>query len=210
MNRISYNEYFDKVYGCFLGKCVGGTAGGPAEGRKELLDEPLNEQILHSALPNDDLDLQILWLELLEKRGAEITAREMAEEFAKKVPYGPGEYGYFIKNFECGIYPPVSGVFNNRYYVNVMGCPEDRTIELAVGHTAPFKLWVNGAFVGMSERSTWWTCENRHFLVNLRKGENTVILKCAQLTHSARYSLIPRYENGCWLQWSDIDCKIPR
>ena len=123
MNRISYNEYFDKVYGCFLGKCVGGTAGGPAEGRKELLDEPLNEEILHSALPNDDLDLQILWLELLEKRGAEITAREMAEEFAKKVPYGPGEYGYFIKNFECGIYPPVSGVFNNRYYVNGMGCP---------------------------------------------------------------------------------------
>lgn len=123
MRKISYSDYFDKVYGCFLGKCIGGTAGGPAEGRKELLDEPLNEELLHSSLPNDDLDLQILWLELLEERGADITARDMAYEFYHKVPYGPGEYAYFMKNFAAGIYPPVSGAFNNRYYKNGMGCP---------------------------------------------------------------------------------------
>ena len=123
MRKIDYDVYFDKVYGCFLGKCIGGTAGGPAEGRKELLDAPLNEELLHLTLPNDDLDLQILWLELLENKGAYITARDMAEEFCKKVPYGPGEYAYSMKNIECGIYPPVSGSFNNRYYKNGMGCP---------------------------------------------------------------------------------------
>lgn len=123
MKRLSYNEYFDKVYGCFLGKCIGGTAGGPAEGRKELLDAPLNEELLHLALPNDDLDLQILWLELLEDRGADITERDMAEYFFEKVPYGYGEYGYFAKNYACGIYPPTSGVFNNSYYKDGMGCP---------------------------------------------------------------------------------------
>ena len=62
MNTLSYHTYFDKVYGCFLGKCIGGTAGGPAEGRKELLDYPLDESLLHKALPNDDLDLQLVWL----------------------------------------------------------------------------------------------------------------------------------------------------
>ena len=123
MRKISYESYYDKVYGCFLGKCIGGTAGGPGEGRKELLDAPLNEELLHSALPNDDLDIQILWLELLEKQGEKITARDLAREFFHKVPYGPGEYGYFMKNYACGIYPPLSGKFNNRYYKNGMGCP---------------------------------------------------------------------------------------
>ena len=120
---LSYETYFDKVYGCFLGKCIGGTAGGPAEGRKELLDFPLNEELLHRALPNDDLDLQILWLELIERAGFDITARDMGREFYDKVPYGPGEYAYFQKNFERGIYPPLSGTYNNRYYQNGMGCP---------------------------------------------------------------------------------------
>lgn len=125
MNKktLSYNEYYDKVYGCFLGKCIGGTAGGPAEGRKELLDFPLNEELLHKCLPNDDLDLQILWLELLEAEGFDVTARDMAREFYEKVPYGPGEYAYFQKNYARGIYPPLSGSFNNRYYKNGMGCP---------------------------------------------------------------------------------------
>ena len=120
---ITYTEYFDKVYGCFLGKCIGGTAGGPAEGRKELLDFPLNEELLHQTLPNDDLDLQILWLELIEAVGFDITARDMAREFYEKVPYGPGEYAYFEKNYAHGIYPPTSGSYNNRYYKNGMGCP---------------------------------------------------------------------------------------
>lgn len=123
MKTIPYEVYFDKVYGCFLGKCIGGTAGGPAEGRKELLDAPLNEDLLHTALPNDDLDLQILWLELLEDKGIHISARDMAKEFYEKVPYGPGEYGFFKKNYGRGIYPPLSGKYNNRYYKNGMGCP---------------------------------------------------------------------------------------
>lgn len=120
---LDYETYLDKVYGCFLGKCIGGTAGGPAEGRKELLDFPLDENILHTSLPNDDLDLQIMWLELIEDKGFDITSRDMAEAFYTQVPYGPGEYAVFQKNYERGIYPPLSGSFNNRYYKNGMGCP---------------------------------------------------------------------------------------
>jgi len=94
------------------------------------------------------------------------------------------------------------------YLVTTFLSPEDRTIELAVGHTAPFKLWINGELIGVSERNTWWTCENRHFDVTLKKGENIFILKCAQQTDSAKYSLMHRIYNGRWRQWSDIDCKI--
>ena len=120
---LTWETYYDKVYGCFLGKCIGGTAGGPAEGRKELLDYPLEESLLHMCLPNDDLDLQILWLELIEDKGYSITARDLAHEFYHKVPYGPGEYAYFQTSYAKGIYPPLSGKYNNRYYKNGMGCP---------------------------------------------------------------------------------------
>lgn len=123
MRTITYHTYLDKVYGCFLGKCVGGTAGGPAEGRKELLDYPPDETILHTALPNDDLDLQILWLEVMEEKGIFFSRYDLAKSFYENTPYGPGEYAYFMKSFARGILPPVSGAFNNRFYKNGMGCP---------------------------------------------------------------------------------------
>jgi hypothetical protein len=94
------------------------------------------------------------------------------------------------------------------YLLTTLVCPEDRTVEMAVGHTAPFKLWINGTLVGESNRSNWWTCENRHFIVKLNKGENRLIIKCAQKSDNAFYSLIPKHENGCWLQYDDIGCKL--
>ncbi|MGM9624938.1 MAG: ADP-ribosylglycohydrolase family protein, partial [Eubacteriales bacterium] len=123
MKELTYTDYLNRIYGCFLGKCVGGTAGGPAEGRKELLDYPLDEAILHTALPNDDLDLQILWLEVMEEKGIFFDQTDLADSFIRNVPYGPGEYAYFMKNYARGILPPLSGKFNNRFYKNGMGCP---------------------------------------------------------------------------------------
>ena len=141
MKTISYNDYYNRVYGCFLGKCIGGTAGGPAEGRKELLDYPLDEAILHTALPNDDLDLQILWLEVMEDKGIFFTARDLAQSFYDNVPYGPGEYAYFKKNFGRGIMPPLSGSFNNRFYKNGMGCPIRSEIWACICPGDPARTW---------------------------------------------------------------------
>ena len=141
MKTIRYSDYLNRVYGCFLGKCIGGTAGGPAEGRKELLDYPLDESILHTALPNDDLDLQILWLEVIEEKGLGFTARDLAQSFYDNVPYGPGEYAYFKKNFGRGIMPPVSGSFNNRFYKNGMGCPIRSEIWACICPGDPARTW---------------------------------------------------------------------
>ena len=141
MKTITYSEYFNRVYGCFLGKCIGGTAGGPAEGRKELLDYPLDEAILHTALPNDDLDLQILWLEVMEEKGIDFTARDLAQSFYDNAPYGPGEYAYFKKNFGRGIMPPLSGSFNNRFYKNGMGCPIRSEIWACICPGDPARTW---------------------------------------------------------------------
>lgn len=123
MRSIDYQQYLDKVFGCWLGKCVAGTIGAPYEGAKELFDFEYNPSIIQQTLPNDDLDLQVLWLAVLEEKGVNFTSDDLAEAFLNKCPYAPGEYAVFKKNYSRGVHPPVSGAFNNRYYINGMGCP---------------------------------------------------------------------------------------
>ncbi|MCD9025015.1 ADP-ribosylglycohydrolase family protein [Cohnella silvisoli] len=120
---LTYETYRDKVFGAWLGKSIAGTVGAPYEGRKELFHYEYDPKAIKEMLPNDDLELQVLWLEVMEKKGIYFNTDDLAEAFHNQCPYAPGEYGVFMKNFARGIHPPVSGAFNNRYYVNGMGCP---------------------------------------------------------------------------------------
>ena len=58
--------YWDKVYACWLGKNIGGTLGGPYESKKEVLNVTGFTTEPGTPLPNDDLDLQLVWLFALE------------------------------------------------------------------------------------------------------------------------------------------------
>lgn len=122
-HALKYKTYLDKVYGCWLGKCVSGTIGAPYEGMKQRLDFAYSPVFLEELIPNDDLDLQVLWLSVLEQKGVNTTARDLAEAFSERCPYAPGEYAVFKKNFRCGIAPPLTGAFNNRTYIEGMGAP---------------------------------------------------------------------------------------
>ncbi len=122
MAAMDKETYFDKAFGCWLGKCVCGSIGAPLEGRKELFDYEFKEDYLKIVLPNDDLELQVLWLDLMERLGPEIDSDDLAKAFCETVKYNPGEYAYFKRNWRRGIHPPLSGVYNNRYYHQGMGC----------------------------------------------------------------------------------------
>ena len=123
MNKISYEELLDKIHGCWYGKCLGGAAGAPVEGIKNIIDADDFEEIFNPNLPNDDLDIQLLWLEVLENKGVHITSEDLADAWIKKCWYPFSEYGYFMKNFERGIKPPYSGIINNSFFKEGMGCP---------------------------------------------------------------------------------------
>ena len=60
---------YDKIYACWLGKNIGGTLGTPVEGCKEVmhLDWYPHLDPDGGALPNDDLDLQLLGLHAVEQ-----------------------------------------------------------------------------------------------------------------------------------------------
>lgn len=123
MNKVSYEQFLDKVYGCFLGKTVVGTLGAPYEGVKMPMNLPYSPEMIHTMLPNDDLDLQILWLDVVEKYGEDFTSYQLLDRFVNFCDYSPGEYAIMRKNYLRGIYPPLSGQFCNDFYRAGMGCP---------------------------------------------------------------------------------------
>jgi len=120
---MTYERYLDKVYGCFLGKTVAGTMGAPYEGIKMPMELKFAPEMLNTMLPNDDLDLQVLWLDVVKKYGTDFTPYDLQKRFCENCNYSPGEYAIMRKNYEKGIYPPESGRFCNDFYIEGMGCP---------------------------------------------------------------------------------------
>ncbi|MDR0287719.1 MAG: ADP-ribosylglycohydrolase family protein [Clostridiales bacterium] len=122
--KIEYSEYYDKVYGCWFGKCAGGMIGFKQENNKNLLNYNFENIFPDHTPPNDDFDLQILWMDkILEQRGFDFDAYELADTFAKYNMCWANEYRIAIRNILLGVYPPESGLFDNEFFMHSMGCP---------------------------------------------------------------------------------------
>ena len=121
--KLDYATYYDKVLGCWTGKSIGGIIGAPYECHKHFKEcDPDNlwPKILY---PNDDLDIQVVYMEALQKHGLYIDSKTLAQYWKDHCFYTCCEYGIFIDNFNGGIMPPYSGAFNNDWYHEGMGCP---------------------------------------------------------------------------------------
>ena len=64
MRSISYDDYYDKALGGWTGKCLGGTVGC-FEGTKQITHLILDDLVPDTPAPNDDLDIQLVWLDVL-------------------------------------------------------------------------------------------------------------------------------------------------
>lgn len=133
---LSWDTYADKVYAGWLGKNIGGTLGGPLEGRKELLDLSFYTELPDGPLPNDDLDLQLVWLHALEQYGIRLTSTELGREWVDHIFYPWDEYGYSLANLRRGLLPPVAGWFNNPF-THCMGAPIRSEIWAMIAPGAP-------------------------------------------------------------------------
>lgn len=115
-NSTHINDYHNKVLGCWMGKNIGGTLGAPFEWRRQVNQVAFYTQELSGEpLPNDDLDIQLLWLVALEERGIDIDARTLGEYWVLYVTPHWSEYGTAKINMRSGLMPPLSGSFNNDY-----------------------------------------------------------------------------------------------
>ncbi len=120
---LGREEYRDKVFACWLGKNIGGTLGAPHEAKRYALGLEFYEPLPKKAAPNDDLDLQLVWLQMLEEQGVDPALPCFSEYWVKYAASYPwNEYGFFMRNTERGLMPPIAGCFEN-YYVDEMGSP---------------------------------------------------------------------------------------
>jgi ADP-ribosylglycohydrolase len=113
--EIDVNAYREKVLGCWLGKAVGGTLGGPYEGQDGPLALTYYDPLPDRMLPNDDLDLQVVWLETIRRHGLPVDRRTLVDAWLAHVHLWPDEYGVACRNLAQGLYPPISGWYDNGF-----------------------------------------------------------------------------------------------
>lgn len=107
--------------GCWLGKAVGGTLGMPYEGMDGPFDLDFYNPVPAGMVPNDDLDLQVVWACLLNQQEKPDVSRTLfAKAWKENINFPWDEYGACIRNLREGIEPPYSGSFDN-WFINGMG-----------------------------------------------------------------------------------------
>lgn len=116
--KLNYEVYKDKVRACWIGKNIGGTLGGPYEGVRKKLNVTGFSTQPGEPLPNDDLDLQLIWLHAMKKEGPKhVTAEVLGDYWLSFIPVFFGEYEFARRNMEIGITPPMSGETDNNYFL---------------------------------------------------------------------------------------------
>lgn len=122
MIRFDRKYLEDRIYACWLGKNIGGTLGAPYEGTKEMLDVKGFQTNPGEALPNDDLDLQLVWLRAVDELGPEaINARVLGEYWTAWIGPNWNEYGVCMAHMKEGFLPPISGELSNKLWRNSNG-----------------------------------------------------------------------------------------
>ncbi len=114
--ELSFQSYKDKVMGCWAGKNIGGVLGAPFEGRRMKVElDYYTQDLSMGPPPNDDLDLQIVWLAAVEKYGRNVNASILGEYWLSYIIPNWVEYGTGKANLRAGFVPPMAGALDNTY-----------------------------------------------------------------------------------------------
>ena len=107
----------DKILGCYNGKNAGGALDAPFECKRGTfpVDFYTQKDIDNNPPANDDLDLQICWLNAIEVYGNRIDASILADYWMTYIIPTWSEYGICKSNLRQGIKPPFSGKINNYF-----------------------------------------------------------------------------------------------
>jgi len=214
MIKLNRDTLKDKIYACWVGKNIGGTMGTPYECTQELLDIQGFSTPAGSALPNDDLDLQLIWLKALEERGASgINANVLGEYWLNYIPPHWNEYGIGKGNMKAGLLPPLSGEYKNSAWKNsngawirseiwactAPGCP-DVAIKYALADACIDHGMSDGTYAELftaALQSAAFVVQDREELINIGLSKIPADCRVAQSVNI----VVNAYKNG--IDWKD-------
>ena len=217
---ISRDEYRDKVYACWLGKNIGGTLGTPDEGKKYPHSLTFYDPVPDGNAPNDDLDLQLVWLVMLEREGLPPRLPHFAgywRQYLHKYPWN--EYGFCNRNLQRGLMPPVSGWFEN-YFVDEMGSPIRSEIWACLSpgdpQTAASLAWMDSAMDHAGGEGTygemfWAAVESAAFV--LADPVELIRVGLVMIPPACNISRVIREALWCWqhgVRYDDARERITR
>lgn len=116
MIQWNKEELKDKIYACWIGKNIGGTLGTPFEGKQEMNACTGFTSKPGEPLPNDDLDLQLIWLKAMTEVGPKhLDSKVLGEYWLEYITPYWNEYGICKANMRRGLMPPISGQYHNHW-----------------------------------------------------------------------------------------------
>jgi len=125
MKEITFKQYYNKVFGSWIGRVAGDFVGAPLELRTiktiqrrygEINDYPKKIDLNYV---NDDEMYEIIALIALEKYGLDLTAKDLAIEWVNLLKYDKAVFTaekVALNNIRSNIFPPKSGIHNNPYF----------------------------------------------------------------------------------------------
>ena len=112
--KLNKEDFKDKIMGCWIGKNIGGTLGGPFEHKHDPNNVTGFTTQKGEPLPNDDLDLQLVWLRAMKDVGPKaLDSNALADHWLSYIAPNWNEYGIGKSNLYMGLLPPMSGEYNN-------------------------------------------------------------------------------------------------
>lgn len=107
-------DYRSRLLACWRGKAVGGTLGQTFEGLEGPLDADFYHPVPSGMVPNDDVDLQVLYACVLAADQQPAVGRmQLAQAWADHVRFPWNEYGVGMRNLAEGLLPPQTGSYDN-------------------------------------------------------------------------------------------------
>lgn len=108
------SRYAERVKACWRGKAIGGSLGQSFEGLEGPVEADYYYPEPDGMVPNDDLDVQVAYAEILMQMSRpRIDRMLIAEAWKKHIRFPWNEYGVAKRNLAEGILPPFTGSFDN-------------------------------------------------------------------------------------------------